>query len=98
MDSVINFSEAQKAIGVKFKNIDFIKEALTHRSYLNEHPGWRYHHNERLEFLGDAVLELIVTEDLLNRFPHKNEGELTALRAALVNYLNLSRVAAGFRL
>src|SRR3989344_374291 len=92
METSINFSEAQRAISVKFKNLDYLKESLTHRSYLNENPNWGFHHNERLEFLGDAVLELIVTEELLNRFPQKNEGELTALRAALVNYINLSAV------
>src|SRR3989338_5188737 len=98
MEQTINFSEAEKAIDLKFKDKDLLREALTHRSYINENPGWKFHHNERFEFLGDAVLELIVTEDLLNRFPQKNEGDLTALRAALVNYINLASVAENINL
>jgi ribonuclease-3 len=76
----------QRALGVTFNNVDVLRTALTHRSYVNEnrHAGVR-EHNERLEFLGDAVLELITTEFLYTKFPDKPEGELTALRAALVN-------------
>lgn len=80
-------------LGVTFTRIEFLKEALTHRSYLNENPSWPLPHNERLEYLGDAVLELIVTESLYATFPDKQEGELTGLRAALVNYQMLARVA-----
>ena len=80
-------------IGIKFKNINLLKEALTHRSYLNEHPNWPLPHNERLEYLGDAVLELAVSEALFNKFPNYPEGQLTVLRAALVNYQMLSRIA-----
>jgi len=80
-------------IGHKFKNEDLLKEALTHRSYLNEHSEWKLPHNERLEFLGDAVLELIVTEELFNRYPDKEEGWMTSVRAALVNYVMLADVA-----
>ena len=83
---------------ITFKNKDFIVEALTHRSYLNEYPKWRLPHNERLEFLGDAVLELIVTEALFEKFPKQPEGQLTVLRAALVNYQILARVAEGIDL
>jgi ribonuclease-3 len=61
-------------LGLKFNNADLLKEALTHRSYLNENPSWRLSNNERLEFLGDAVLELAVTEELFKRFPKKEEG------------------------
>lgn len=82
----MDFSKLEQTIGYKFKNKDIAKEALTHRSYLNENPSWRLPHNERLEFLGDAVLELIVTEELYNRYPEYAEGQLTSLRAALVNY------------
>jgi len=78
-------SQLEKKIGVTFKNKDLLKEALTHRSYLNENPSWPHPHNERLEFLGDAVIELIITEVLFKQFPDKPEGELTSLRAALVN-------------
>mgnify|MGYP001596582496 CR=1 FL=1 len=88
----------QEKIGVSFKNLDFLKEALTHRSYLNENPSWGLPHNERLEYLGDAVLELIVTEDLFKKFPEFEEGKLTLLRAALVNYQFLSKITHDFDL
>lgn len=88
----------ENTIGIQFENKDLLKEALTHRSYLNENPRWPLPHNERLEFLGDAVLELAVTEDLYQRFPDLPEGQLTVLRAALVNYQILGRIAAGFDL
>ena len=71
--------------------------ALTHRSYLNENPDWHLDHNERLEFLGDAVLELIVTEYLYNNYPNP-EGELTNWRAALVNAVMLSKISNEFDL
>jgi ribonuclease-3 len=87
------FGDLQEKIGIKFKNSDFLVEALTHRSYLNEFPKWRLPHNERLEYLGDAVLELIVSEELFHKFPEFPEGQLTVLRAALVNYQMLSKVA-----
>ena len=83
---------AQK-IGIPLKNPDLLREALTHRSYLNEHPDWGLPHNERLEYLGDAVLGLAVTEYLYHKFPNEPEGQLTVLRAALVNYQLLARVA-----
>lgn len=70
-----------------------MKEALTHRSYLNENSSWSLPYNERLEFLGDAVLELIVTEALFLQFPLEAEGKLTTLRAALVNYQILARLS-----
>lgn len=88
-----NFSKLEKKIGIKFKNQDLLTEALTHRSYLNEYPRWHLPHNERLEYLGDAVLELLVSEELFRKFPNDPEGRLTILRAALVNYQSLSRVA-----
>lgn len=91
-------TELEKKIGIEFKDPQILKEALTHRSYLNENPSWDLPHNERLEFLGDAVLELAVTEDLYARFPEQPEGQLTVLRAALVNYQYLSKVASGFNL
>ncbi|MEW6617586.1 MAG: ribonuclease III [Patescibacteria group bacterium] len=86
-------SDFEKNIGVAFKNKDFLKEALTHRSYLNEHPEWAVFHNERLEYLGDAVLELVTTEYLFHFYPNYQEGELTSLRAALVNYQMMAKVA-----
>lgn len=83
----------EKAVGVSFKNTDLYYAALTHRSYLNEEPNWSYGHNERLEYLGDAILELVVSEALYNKLPDLSEGKLTVLRAALVNYQHLARVA-----
>jgi ribonuclease-3 len=83
----------QKKLGISFKNEDLLTEALTHRSYLNEFPRWRLPHNERLEYLGDAVLELLVSEALFAKFPDYPEGKLTVLRAALVNYQILARIA-----
>lgn len=81
-----------KKIGIKFNDIDFLQQAMTHRSYLNEHRSHKLDHNERLEFLGDAVLELVVTEYLYKNFPNP-EGELTNWRAALVNGEMLAKIA-----
>ncbi|HLC45187.1 MAG: ribonuclease III [Candidatus Doudnabacteria bacterium RIFCSPHIGHO2_01_FULL_50_11] len=75
-----------------FKNKDILRTALTHRSYLNEHRNYPLPNNERLEFLGDAVLELAVTGYLYENYPNP-EGELTNLRSALVNYRMLSAIA-----
>jgi ribonuclease-3 len=88
----------EKSIFYKFKKEDFLKEALTHRSYLNENPSWRFSHNERLEFLGDAVLELIVTEILFAKYPNYDEGRLTSFRAALVNYQMLAEISKNMNL
>lgn len=82
----------QKIIGIKFKNEDILLQAVVHRSYLNEHPEYKLDHNERQEFLGDAVLELVITEYLFNNYPNP-EGELTNWRAALVNAEMLAQVA-----
>ena len=89
----INFEEFETSIGVIFKDKDLIKKAFTHRSYLNENRSLKLEHNERLEFLGDAVLELVVTDFLYKKFPQKNEGELTALRSALVKAETLAEAA-----
>lgn len=74
----------ENILGVVFKEKKILEEALTHRSYINEHPKCGLNHNERLEFLGDAVLELVVTEYLYTKYD-KPEGELTNWRASLVN-------------
>jgi|ERR1035437_8961051 ribonuclease-3 len=87
------FEAFAKKIGVSFSDIGMLKTACTHRSYLNENKVMGLEHNERLEFLGDAVLELVITYFLYKKYPHKNEGELTSFRAALVNTVSLSRVA-----
>jgi ribonuclease-3 len=89
-----NISQFEDRIEVTFKDKEFLQQALTHRSYLNEHPEETGNHNERMEFLGDAVLELTVTDYLFSNYPDRPEGELTAIRAALVNTLSISLVAA----
>jgi ribonuclease III len=80
----------QKLLNVQFTDTKILLSAITHRSYLNEHREATWDHNERLEFLGDAVLELVVTDYLYKKYPEKPEGELTAVRAALVNTVSLS--------
>lgn len=82
----------EKTIGVKFNDQNLLQQAFVHRSYLNEHLGFALDHNERLEFLGDAVLEIIVTEHLFNNYPNP-EGELTNWRASLVNSKMLAQIA-----
>lgn len=89
----MSLADFERRLGVSFKKKELLSEALTHRSYLNEHPQWKYPHNERLEFLGDAVLELVVSEHLFKQFPQKPEGDLTNMRAALVRAETLARVA-----
>jgi len=91
---MVDFSEFEKKIGLKFKKNDLLVQAFCHRSYLNENPGSGMENNERLEFLGDAVLELVVTEYLFDEYPKKSEGELTNWRAALVNAKMLSETAS----
>lgn len=90
---MVDFSKLEKKIGLKFKKKDLLTQAFCHRSYLNENPDANLENNERLEFLGDAVLELIVTEYLFEKYPKKSEGELTNWRAALVNAKMLSEIA-----
>ena len=88
-----DFSILEKKLDLKFKNKDFLIQAFVHRSYLNENPDFYLSHNERLEFLGDAVLEIVVTKYLYQKYPKKSEGELTNWRAALVNAKQLSEIA-----
>jgi dsRNA-specific ribonuclease len=88
-----DFSPFEKKLKLKFKNKDLLIQAFCHRSFLNENPDFYLEHNERLEFLGDAVLELAVTEELYKKYPKKPEGELTNWRAALVNAKQLAEVA-----
>lgn len=91
--SANDLEKLQKRLGVKFKKEELLKQALVHRSYLNEHPDFKMWHNERLEFLGDAVLEIVVTEFLYLNFPDTPEGDLTNWRASLVNAHMLYQVA-----
>ncbi len=89
----VNFSKLEEIIGIKFKDKEILQQAFTHRSYLNEDVNWKKGHNERLEFLGDAVLELVVSDYLFTKYPEEPEGFMTNLRAALVNADTLSNVA-----
>ncbi len=89
-----DLSDLMKALGVTFQNVDTLRQALVHRSYLNEHTTFPLDHNERLEFLGDAVLELVVTEHLYMHYPNP-EGEMTNWRAALVNGDCLATITEG---
>lgn len=91
--NTINFEALAEHIGVKFDDIALLRTACTHRSYLNENRGSGLEHNERLEFLGDAVLELVVTAFLFKKYPQKHEGDLTAYRSAIVNTVSLTKVA-----
>lgn len=88
-----DLSLLEKKLKVEFSDKALLRNAFTHRSYLNENKDFEGEHNERLEFLGDAVLELAVTEYLYKEYPEKPEGELTTWRAALVNAKMLSATA-----
>ena len=92
MKSMNDFTKLEKKINVKFKNKNLLKQALVHRSFINENVGFDLDNNERLEFLGDAVLELIVTEYLYKNYKNQ-EGELTNWRAALVKREMLAKIA-----
>lgn len=89
-----DFTKFEEILGITFINKALLIQAFTHRSYLNEHRDIEMGHNERLEFLGDAVIELIVTEYLYAKYPDKTEGELTSYRSALVKADTLSEAAA----
>jgi len=89
----MDFKTFETRIGYSFKNGNLLEQAFTHRSYLNENRAPGREHNERLEFLGDAVLELVVTEFLYGKYPDKPEGDLTSYRAALVNTVSISDAA-----
>lgn len=89
-----DFPAFEERISVSFNDKALLKQAFVHRSYLNENKEFPLGHNERLEFLGDAVLELVITDYLYGKYPEKNEGELTALRSALVNANTLHAVGS----
>src|SRR3989338_3430194 len=89
----MDFSKFEERAGIVFKDKSLLKQAFTHRSYINENRGSALEHNERMEFLGDAVLELVITDFLYKRLKDSNEGELTSLRSALVNADTCSQVA-----
>jgi ribonuclease-3 len=85
-------------VSCAFKNITLLHTALTHRSFVNENQGLNYRDNERLEFLGDAVLELCISDVLMKQFPEYNEGELSKVRASVVNEQPLAKLAEKFRI
>ncbi len=88
----------QKTLKIKFKNKALLEQALVHSSYINENPGIASGDNERLEFLGDAVLGFIIAEELYKRFPQFSEGEMTRVRSSLVSQAALSRLAKAIKL
>jgi ribonuclease-3 len=90
---MIDFSTFEKKTKIVFNDKKLLEQAFIHRSYINENTGSKLSHNERLEFLGDAVLELIITEYLYAKYPDNDEGDLTAFRSALVNAVIVGEVA-----
>jgi ribonuclease III len=93
-DQLADISLLQKKLGLKFNTTTLLELALTHSSYINENPGISSSSNERLEFLGDAILGLVMAEKLYQEYPEYDEGELTRLRSALVRKEMLARIAA----
>lgn len=89
-----DFTPFEQAIGISFNDKKVLRHAFIHRSYINENPKSGLEHNERLEFLGDAVLELVVTDYLFRTYPSSPEGELTAYRSAIVNAVIIAEVAS----
>ena len=90
---MIDFTQFEKKTGIIFNDKKLLEQAFIHRSYINENSGSQLCHNERLEFLGDAVIELIVTDHLYMKYPDSNEGDLTAYRSSLVNAVIIGEVA-----
>ena len=90
---MIDFSQFEKKTNITFNDKKLLEQAFIHRSYINENTGSQLSHNERLEFLGDAVLELIITDYLYNKYPDQDEGSLTAYRSSLVNAIIVGEVA-----
>lgn len=90
----MKFEAFEKKIGVVFRDKDLLRQAFTHRSFINENRAGVSGHNERLEFLGDAVVELVITHFLYEKYPEGSEGDMTSYRAALVNAVTLSDVAS----
>lgn len=88
-----NLKALENKIGVEFKNKDLLSQALVHRSYLNENPRFKLGSNERLEFLGDSVLEFITSLLLFRKLPHYSEGNLTNIRSCLVRTSSLAEIA-----
>lgn len=98
MQTNSDYNELLQDLGIKLSNTDLLNQAFTHKSYVNEVSGQQIGSNERLEFLGDAVLELVITKQLFLDFPQKEEGDLTSIRSALVRGKNLSKIARTLKL
>lgn len=93
-----DFKDLETKIGLHFQDVDLLTNAFVHRSYPNEHPQYPFDSNERLEFLGDAVLELCVSEHLYHTYPGRPEGDLTNYRSAIVNTASLAETAKKLKL
>jgi ribonuclease-3 len=93
-----DFTPFEQSVGITFTDKTVLTQAFIHRSYINENPKSGLVHNERLEFLGDAVIELVVTDYLYRTYPNHNEGDLTAYRSALVNAVIMGEVAADLKM
>ncbi len=93
-----DWRDLQQAIGVSFRDTALLQQALVHSSYVNENPALNLADNERLEFLGDALLGFIVTEKLYHEFPHSSEGELTEIRISLIRLETLAQLAIALKL
>ncbi len=92
--TINRYAELEKKLSITFSDLNLIDTAFVHKSYMNEHDDLKSQHNERLEFLGDAVLELVVTEYLYKKYPEEEEGVLTNWRSALVKGKHLAEIAA----
>ena len=97
-ERTIRLKQLEKNIFYTFKNTGILNQALIHKSFVNENPGQETDDNERLEFLGDAVLEVVISHILMDDFPHYTEGDLTKLRSALVNEKRIARIARELQL
>lgn len=93
-----DWDACQEALGIFFNDQSLLKQAFVHRSYLNENPNSVLPSNERLEFLGDAILDFIVTDELYSEFPELPEGDLTTIRASLICRQTLAKVASSLKL
>ena len=95
---MVNWQDLQQTIGIAFNDTSLLEQAFIHSSYVNENPDSPLPDNERLEFLGDALLSFIVTEKLYHEFPHLTEGELTEIRVSLIREETLAQLASELNL
>ena len=95
---MIDWNDCQKSLGISFQQESLLEQAFVHSSYINENPDFAQSSNERLEFLGDAILDFIMTEELYEEFPELPEGKLTEIRASLVRRDTLAELASSLKL